>query len=59
MADHVNVSHFMVCRMKIPQNRFGDVGKHNFCRNPDNHTRVWCYTMDKKKRWEDCDVPKC
>merc|ERR550534_1779055 len=37
-----------------------DVGDHNFCRNPDEHDEgVWCYTMDKKTRWELCDVPKC
>ena len=36
-----------------------NVGEHNFCRNPDDHKGVWCYTTDKKKRWEACDVPKC
>ena len=42
------------------KHRFGDLGEHNFCRNPDGWPHgVWCYTMDKKKRWELCDVPKC
>ena len=42
------------------KHRFGDLGEHNFCRNPDGWPEgVWCYTTDKKKRWELCDVPKC
>ena len=42
------------------KHRFGDLGEHNFCRNPDGWPHgVWCYTTDKKKRWELCDVPKC
>merc|ERR1712179_524345 len=44
---------------KPHKHKFEDVGEHSFCRNPDNHTAVWCYTTDKKKRWEACDVPKC
>merc|ERR1711931_4878 len=32
----------------------------NYCRNPaKNFDGVWCYTTDKKKRWELCDVQKC
>jgi hypothetical protein len=26
----------------------------NFCRNPDGHKTIWCYTNDPKKRWEEC-----
>jgi integrin beta 3 len=26
----------------------------NFCRNPDGHKTIWCYTTDPKKRWEEC-----
>ena len=44
---------------KPHKHKFADVGEHNFCRNPDDHKGVWCYTTDKKKRWEACDVPKC
>ena len=44
---------------KPHKHQFEDVGEHNFCRNPDNHTTVWCYTTNKKWRWEACDVPKC
>jgi len=28
---------------------------NNKCRNPDGGDTIWCYTMDKKKRWEYCD----
>ena len=44
---------------KPHRHQFKEVGKHNFCRNPDEEPGVWCYTMDKRKRWELCDVPKC
>ena len=30
--------------------------RDNYCRNPDNHSNVWCYTNDSKKRWETCDL---
>ncbi|XP_078573127.1 uncharacterized protein LOC144859973 [Branchiostoma floridae x Branchiostoma japonicum] len=36
--------------------------KRNYCRNPDVSTGgsgVWCYTTDRKTRWERCDVPVC
>merc|ERR1712108_2287 len=32
----------------------------NHCRNPDKHGGgPWCYTTDKKKKWEICPVPIC
>ena len=31
----------------------------NYCRNPDNSDKVWCYTIDPEKRWEYCGVPYC
>eukprot|EP00588_Corethron_pennatum_P020456 CAMPEP_0194331574 /NCGR_PEP_ID=MMETSP0171-20130528/56010_1 /TAXON_ID=218684 /ORGANISM="Corethron pennatum, Strain L29A3" /LENGTH=541 /DNA_ID=CAMNT_0039093097 /DNA_START=55 /DNA_END=1680 /DNA_ORIENTATION=+ len=31
----------------------------NYCRNPDGEDAVWCYTTDKDKRWDYCDVPSC
>ena len=31
------------------------LGDHNYCRNPDSETGIWCYTMDSGNRWELCD----
>lgn len=33
----------------------------NFCRNPDNEARLWCYTTDpdREHRFEYCNVPEC
>lgn len=31
------------------------LGDHNFCRNPDKETTIWCYTTDTDSRWEYCD----
>ncbi|XP_028399068.1 mucin-like protein [Dendronephthya gigantea] len=32
----------------------------NYCRNPKNSgKRPWCFTTDRNKRWEYCDIPKC
>ncbi|XP_056001724.1 uncharacterized protein LOC125653240 [Ostrea edulis] len=32
----------------------------NYCRNPDLESEgPWCYTTDKRVRWEYCDIPKC
>jgi len=31
----------------------------NYCRNTDGEPSPWCYTTDKRKRWEFCDVPTC
>ncbi|XP_066275340.1 plasminogen-like [Branchiostoma lanceolatum] len=33
--------------------------EENFCRNPDNKERPWCYTTDESRRWDYCDVPEC
>ena len=35
----------------------GGLGNHNYCRNPDGWTGLWCYTTDSNTRWELCDVP--
>ena len=36
---------------------------NNYCRNPkdnpDNTQGAWCYTTDKNKRWEKCNIPIC
>jgi hypothetical protein len=31
----------------------------NYCRNPDGEKSMWCYTTDKKKRWEYCEPLEC
>ena len=31
----------------------------NYCRNPDGESFPWCYTTDKSKRWDYCDIPLC
>eukprot|EP00058_Branchiostoma_floridae_P002766 XP_002588254.1 hypothetical protein BRAFLDRAFT_124705 [Branchiostoma floridae] len=31
----------------------------NFCRNPDNKERPWCYTTDESQRWDYCEVMEC
>merc|ERR1712045_68386 len=36
---------------------YNSEGSHNFCRNPDNAEKPWCYTTDSSKRWEYCDCP--
>lgn len=34
------------------------LGDHNYCRNPDGESSIWCYTEDSSKRWELCDPLK-
>ncbi|XP_019636271.1 PREDICTED: uncharacterized protein LOC109478901 [Branchiostoma belcheri] len=33
--------------------------EENFCRNPDNKERPWCYTTDGTRRWDYCNVMEC
>ncbi|XP_062580891.1 uncharacterized protein LOC134242777 [Saccostrea cucullata] len=33
--------------------------QENYCRNPDGEPKPWCYTTNKDKRWEFCDIPEC
>ena len=35
------------------------VGEHNYCRNPSDSDKPWCYTTDPNKRWEYCDLSIC
>ncbi|MEQ2159846.1 hypothetical protein GOODEAATRI_027458, partial [Goodea atripinnis] len=32
---------------------------NNYCRNPDNERKPWCYTTESETRWEHCTVPRC
>merc|ERR1712179_67566 len=42
-----------------PNNHWKKTGwTHNYCRNPDDSWRLWCYTVDGP-RWEYCDVRLC
>ncbi|XP_067649116.1 apolipoprotein(a)-like [Haliotis asinina] len=34
-------------------------GSANYCRDPSRAGFLWCYTTNRKSRWEKCDVPKC
>ena len=43
----------------LPLHAFVSGLESNYCRNPDNVKRPWCYTTDRRKRWEYCSVPKC
>jgi len=36
----------------FPDARLGD---HNFCRNPDGDSAIWCVTADPNKWWDYCD----
>ncbi|KAI8490645.1 hypothetical protein Bbelb_319130 [Branchiostoma belcheri] len=33
--------------------------EENFCRNPDNKARPWCYTTNGTETWGYCDVTEC
>ncbi|XP_078700891.1 uncharacterized protein LOC144927377 [Branchiostoma floridae x Branchiostoma belcheri] len=33
--------------------------EENFCRNPGNKDRPWCYTTDGTETWDYCDVTEC
>uniref|UniRef100_A0A3Q2ZJN8 Kringle domain-containing protein n=1 Tax=Kryptolebias marmoratus TaxID=37003 RepID=A0A3Q2ZJN8_KRYMA len=33
--------------------------EENYCRNPNNEMKPWCFTTDPKTPWEFCNVPIC
>merc|ERR1719502_2313684 len=33
----------------------GHLGDHNFCRNPDGDSTIWCITTNPSVRWEFCE----
>uniref|UniRef100_A0A669CM05 Plasminogen n=1 Tax=Oreochromis niloticus TaxID=8128 RepID=A0A669CM05_ORENI len=43
---------------RTPQNYPCKDLDNNYCRNPDNERRPWCYTTDPATRWEYCNVTR-
>ncbi|XP_066269404.1 uncharacterized protein [Branchiostoma lanceolatum] len=68
-AGHINRAGGRVCQRWDSQSPHShphtpqahpDAGlEENFCRNPDNKERPWCYTTDVVWRWSYCDVMEC
>uniref|UniRef100_A0AAY4BXE5 Plasminogen n=1 Tax=Denticeps clupeoides TaxID=299321 RepID=A0AAY4BXE5_9TELE len=44
---------------QIPDNYPCKGLESNYCRNPNNEKKPWCYTIDPNTRWEYCHVPLC
>ncbi|KTF78277.1 hypothetical protein cypCar_00009010, partial [Cyprinus carpio] len=42
-----------------PNRHVGKGLDDNYCRNPNNDVRPWCYTMDKNTPWEYCNISVC
>ncbi|KAJ8414134.1 hypothetical protein AAFF_G00067320 [Aldrovandia affinis] len=43
-----------------PDGPYLGLGNHNYCRNPDNDTRPWCYKYQGIQIvWEFCTLPTC
>ncbi|XP_077090375.1 hepatocyte growth factor a isoform X1 [Siphateles boraxobius] len=42
-----------------PHRHVGKGLDDNYCRNPNNDVRPWCYTMDKSTTWEYCNISVC
>ncbi|XP_053387238.1 plasminogen-like, partial [Mercenaria mercenaria] len=41
----------------FPDNTIEDA--ENYCRDPHDAGRPWCYTTDPNDRWDYCDIPQC
>lgn len=44
-------------RWDVRNTKMADQG--NYCRNRDNSRGPWCYTVNPKKPWGYCHIPKC
>ncbi|XP_041661799.1 plasminogen-like isoform X1 [Cheilinus undulatus] len=44
---------------RTPENYQCEGLENNYCRNPDNSEKPWCYTTDPDSRWEYCNIPSC
>jgi len=44
---------------QTPHTHQWSANDENYCRNPDNDERAWCYTTNSSIRWEYCNVPYC
>ncbi|KAJ8005740.1 hypothetical protein DPEC_G00121040 [Dallia pectoralis] len=45
---------------KRPEAASLGLGNHNFCRNPDNDTKPWCYVYKRTQiGWDFCNLPSC
>ena len=42
---------------KFPPN--SGIGNHNYCRNPDGHSTIRCYTLAIGVRLEECEPATC
>ena len=42
-----------------PGDRPSDGLDENYCRNPDNSDKAWCYTTDPNVLWEYCNITEC
>ena len=59
-SEHVHSHSRQISASDLPDKTLDDAA--NYCRSPSNFpedTTPWCYTTDKDKRWEYCDVPIC
>ena len=44
---------------QYPHNHGFHYEESNYCRNPDGTIWPWCYTTNKTRRWDLCEIPPC